>query len=53
MSEFVTVNVKPKTKERLKDRGKKDESYDKIVNQLIDDSDKLQRIKGKVEVKAN
>lgn len=40
MSVFVTVNVKPKTKQRLKDRAlEKDESYDEIVSRLLDETE--------------
>jgi len=36
MSDTTTIKVKKDTRDKLKDRGKKGESYDEIINRLID-----------------
>jgi len=33
---ITTIQVRPETRERLKDLGKKGETYDEIINRLID-----------------
>lgn|GEM_PF-1300807 len=32
----TTIQVRPETRDRLKDLGKKGETYDEIINRLID-----------------
>ena len=33
---ITTIRIRPKTRERLKNLGKKSETYDDIINKLID-----------------
>lgn len=35
-SEFTTINISKKTRDRLKSLGKKSETYDNLLNRLAD-----------------
>ncbi len=37
ISPYTTIRVRKETRERLKQIGRKDESYDSILNRLIDE----------------
>lgn len=41
MKEITTIQLTKKTRERLKSIGKKSETYDDIINRLIDNEQKL------------
>jgi len=48
---MVTINVERETHEKLKEIGKKGESYDVIIQRLIKDSKVLKKEKAKGEPK--
>ncbi|MDO8428225.1 MAG: hypothetical protein Q7S92_03360 [Candidatus Diapherotrites archaeon] len=41
--QITTIQLTPKTRERLRDLGKKDETYDTIINRLVDDHEKRKK----------
>ncbi|MCK4735713.1 MAG: hypothetical protein KAT65_24880 [Methanophagales archaeon] len=48
---MVTISVKDETQEKLKAIGKKGETYDTIIQRLIEDSEALEKARGKGEQK--
>jgi len=55
MSEYTTIRLNRKTVELLKEIGRKDESYDKVILRLIEayyDGNGEKNVKSKVEAKA-
>jgi len=55
MSEYTTIRLNRKTVELLKEIGRKDESYDKVIQRLIEsyyECVEEKNVKSKVEAKA-
>jgi predicted CopG family antitoxin len=46
---MVTINVERETHEKLKEIGKKGESYDAIIQRLIKDMERIERGRGTEE----
>ncbi len=44
MSEITSINLTKSTRDRLKSTGRMDETYDILINRLIDSCNKLRRI---------
>jgi len=56
MSEYTTIRLNKQTAELLKEIGRKDESYDKVILRLIEAYyEKLEKkdVKPRIEAKAN
>ncbi|MDO8428325.1 MAG: hypothetical protein Q7S92_03870 [Candidatus Diapherotrites archaeon] len=41
--QITTIQLTPETRERLRELGKKDETYDEIINRLVDDHEKRKK----------
>lgn len=40
MADYTTISVKKETKKRLEDKGKKGQTFDELINELIDKIEK-------------
>ncbi|MBR0472557.1 MAG: hypothetical protein IJI98_07665 [Methanosphaera sp.] len=44
MASIKTIRVKERTHQRLKERGKKDESYDDIINNILNITERYEEL---------
>lgn len=49
MEDKTSVGIERSTKDRLDSHGKKGETYDELLNRLMDDAEHLGKVRGRIQ----